>query len=661
MHGDYTTPYSSKGRSFKNSLESDRDQNLPLEACLGELIDNSFEWKAKNVWIDYEALTNDGWGKAKSLVICDDGLGMSPEKLRAHLTIGFHEAYGGDQQSSVSKYGVGAKYAFFNTCRKSEVWSKEKEGEWYKAEFDFDDPYLDETEDVWKKDFEEGRGSGYPRFSIKETPPEKYSSYWKNLESGTFIRWSKFDKVTAEVNGHEQLTWWLEKAFRNKIGEKIISGELSDDGRSYERKTIDNPDIRNIIFNGDCLRAYDSLYAIPFGDGDSLSEDAMGLESRESLVITYPIDDQVWQKRLDKRTAPIIIHFGLSPRAWRMKSAKGNEIWPDSEKSANLKKNILKRRIQGGSTAHGGHSWWDSRNYISVIRAGREVGSFSDHLVSGKRREDTDRWFGITIEFGPELDSAFNVRNIKYQVEPSREVKAKIRDEIKSTIKEMENEVTSWFKKQRDMEVQRRELINPPKKEPTNGGLRTPSKPAGWAEDNKPAIGDLPDTPTSPEDLLDKLFGDMAGFNREDILDEVARRKLTIQNDVKTQVPGDERRMFDYTARGGNVLKVKFQNHLYYQGLQKRYDELMNIGMEISGELDNGKIDVEKMKQHLAEIQMRVRELEEIRDFGMNAAVIALAKQAPKGETITYRDVFLRDWGQICQKMIKDNFYNDSE
>ena len=71
----FRTPYSSSGGNMKNSLLSDRDQNLPLEACLGELIDNSFEWQAQNVWIEYEALSGSGgWGRARKLAILDDGL-----------------------------------------------------------------------------------------------------------------------------------------------------------------------------------------------------------------------------------------------------------------------------------------------------------------------------------------------------------------------------------------------------------------------------------------------------------------------------------------------------------------------------------------------------------------------------------------------------------
>ena len=98
---------------MKNSLLSDRDQNLPLEACVGELIDNSFEWKAQDVWIDYNALTQDGWGRAKRLAVLDNGMGMDPVKLVDHLTVGFHDAYDGDSSESVSKYGSWRKICIF--------------------------------------------------------------------------------------------------------------------------------------------------------------------------------------------------------------------------------------------------------------------------------------------------------------------------------------------------------------------------------------------------------------------------------------------------------------------------------------------------------------------------------------------------------------------
>jgi len=656
----FRTPYSSSTGTMKNSLLSDRDQNLPLEACVGELIDNSFEWQAKNVWIEYEALTNDGWGRAKKLAILDDGLGMDPVKIVDHLTVGFHSAYGGeDNKDSISKYGVGAKYAFFNTCRRSQVWSKVSGGEWHKAEFNFDDPYLDKTEQEWRNDHAEGRGNGYPKIAIKQSPPAEFERLWGRLDSGTFIQWSVFDKKSAEVNGDEQLIWWLQKAFRTFIGEKIVEAIPKDDGARVEKVVIENPNRRNIIFNGVKLMAFDPLYAIPHREGDGPT-DLMGMEVPESLIFGFPIDDPVWINRLDSRTAPIIIHFGLAPRSWRKKSGPP---WERPIQSSNLSENIVERRIQGGTTANGGNSFWDSRNMVSLVRAGREVGALTDHHLIGKRREDSDRWMAITIEFGPELDSAFNVRNIKYQVSPTREVRSKIREEIKATVEEMQKEITRWFKKNADEEVAiQAEMAR------SSGGVtetgtgqkppKPPSAPTIWADDNPDVVGDLPDDPSqeSAADLLGRLFGSLSGFNRDDVLKQVARRKLTIEIDRRTQVPSETERMFAYSTQGGNVLQVKYQNHPYYSGLQSRYDELMEQGSNLSAVLDTNGTVHQEVKIFLDKITLLVTELEEIRDFGMDAAVIALSRQAPRGEAVNFRDIFLREWGQICRQMMESKF-----
>lgn len=659
----FRTPYSAAGGTMKNSLLSDRDQNLPIEACIGELLDNSFEWNAQNVWIQYEALTNDGWGRARKLAILDDGLGMNPVKLVDHLTVGYHDAFGGEDSSkSVSKYGVGAKYAFFNTCRKSEVWSKTKNGEWHKAEFDFDDPYLDKTETEWRSDWQSGKGNGYPRVAVRQDPPAEYESRWKHLESGTFIQWSKFDKKSAEAHGSEQLIWWIERAFRNFISEKIVVGVPADGGMRVERKIIDNPDKRNVYFNNRLLEGYDSLYAIPHKSGDS-EADFLGMEVPESLVFAYPIDDEVWIKRLQSRTAPIIVHFGLAPRAWRMKSG-----WKGSIDSANNTENIIERRIQGGSTKHGGYSFWNSEEVVSLVRAGREVGKLTDRHLVGKRKEGSDRWMAITIEFGPELDSAFNVRNIKYQVAPTREVRTKIREEIRSTVDSMNKEITSWFEKNKLEEEARKAVLERQKNKDKKGEKgdvppKTPSAPAEWAEGNQGVVGELPDDPSqdSAEDLINRLFGDLEGFNRNDVLKEIARRKLTIENDLRTQVPGDTERMFEYRTQGGNVLQVKYQNHPYYVGLDTRYKRLMEIGTALTETMKKQNPDMGEIQEKLDQITILVKELEEIRDFGMNAAVIALSRQTPEGKAVRFRDVFLREWGSICRQMMESKFNENGE
>lgn len=658
---DFRTPYSAAGGSMRNSLESDRDQNLPLEASLGELIDNSFEWLAQNVWIEYEAMTTDGWGPAKKLMILDDGLGMSPDKLPNCLTVGFHDAYGGDQITSVSKYGVGAKYAFFNTCRKNETWSKVKGGEWYKAEFDFDDDALDKSVLEAVKEHLEGKGNGYPRNAIQEEPPAEYKEMWKGLDSGTLIRWSEFDKDTANVHGDDELTWWIQRAFRNYIGEKIIVGVVDAKGKHVEKKIIDNPNIRNIWFNRKKLTAYDPLYQIPFNAGDDAETDP-DAPVPQSIIFDVWIDDVEMQKKLGKKTAPVIIHFGISPRAWRTKSGDEWGKWGEVT-SANDPINIVQRRIQGSSTQGGGRSWWDSREFVSILRNGREVGRFSDHLLVGKRREDSDRWFGISIEFSPALDSAFNVRNVKFEIEPNSDLRSKIRDVIKSTIKSMENEVTGFWKDTKLAEQQRRNQLEKKnaKKGTKEKPLNLPTKPQKFATDNPEVVGDLPDTKETPQEQLERIFGDtLQNFTKKDLEKELAQRKLVIRRDVKRQVPKDTSLLFEYSAQGGNVVQFLVQNHPYYTGLTKRYQKMINLVTKADELLGGKKPDMDEIKLILSKLQTLFMDVENIRDIGMNAAVIALARQDPKGEQIKFRDIFLRDWGDFCYKMYEDQII-DSE
>jgi hypothetical protein len=649
----FRTPYSAAGGSMRNSLESDRDQNLPLEASLGELIDNSFEWRAHNVWIEYEAMTSDGWGPASKLMILDDGLGMEQEKLPNCLTVGFHDAYGGDQESSVSKYGVGAKYAFFNTCRKNETWSKIEGDEWYKAEFDFDDIALDKSVLEAVKEHLEGKGNGYPLNAVREDPPVEYKKMWKNLKSGTLIRWSNFDKDTANVYGDDELIWWIQRAFRNFIGNKIVHGVVDAEGKFVEKKIIVNPDVRNIWFNRKKLFAYDPLYQIPFKEGD-VGETDTDAPVPQSIIFNHWIDDPEVQKKLGKRTAPVIIHFGISPRAWRTKSGS---VWTKKsgqKESARDPENIQGRRIQGGTTVGGGHSWWDSRQFISILRNGREVGRMADHLLVGKRREDSDRWFGIAIEFTPALDKAFNVRNIKFEIEPNSDLRRKIRQEIQSTIMSMQNEVRDYWEEQRSEEEQRLNQLEIKNQKGKTGEppLSLPTKPQQFTQENPEMVGDLPDTPETPQQLLEKIFGDnLQNFTKKDLEKELAQRKLVIRKDIKRQVPKDTSLMFEYSAQGGSVVQFLVQNHPYYSGLTARYEKMIELITKADEILENENPDSKEMKAILSKLQTLFMDIEHIRDIGMNAAVIALARQDPKGEAVKFRDIFLRDWGDFCYKM----------
>ena len=110
------------------------------------------------------------------------------------------------------------------------------------------------------------------------------------------------------------------------------------------------------------MEAYDSLYAIPFRDGDG-PDDHMGMEvpshwSSHSLSTTlFGWKDWVQEQH---QLSSILEH---APRAWRIKSGSP---WERAVESANQTENIIGRRIQGGSTSDGGSSFWDSRECVSL-------------------------------------------------------------------------------------------------------------------------------------------------------------------------------------------------------------------------------------------------------------------------------------------------------
>ena len=49
-------------------------------------------------------------------------------------------------------------------------------------------------------------------------------------------------------------------------------------------------------------------------------------------------------------------------------AVKSGTPWEKTVESANLAENIIGRRIQGGTTANGGSSFWDSREFVSLMR-----------------------------------------------------------------------------------------------------------------------------------------------------------------------------------------------------------------------------------------------------------------------------------------------------
>ena len=65
----------------------------------------------------------------ESIAFGDDGIGMPPNILENCLTQGFSSRY--NDRSGIGRFGVGMTKAFMNQCLICEVYSKEKDKDWF--------------------------------------------------------------------------------------------------------------------------------------------------------------------------------------------------------------------------------------------------------------------------------------------------------------------------------------------------------------------------------------------------------------------------------------------------------------------------------------------------------------------------------------------------
>ena len=643
-------PFATARGTLADALNSQRSMNIDMNAAICELIDNSLEHGGKNVWtkIDYKSEVGHESDIDKVIVV-DDGYGMDPEKLANHLVIGFHDEESEGTDRKFGKFGVGAKYAFFNNCTKSQVWSKTTDGEWYKTEFDLEDEYLklpviklfleiaksDTTglNDEEIIDLINSQGFGYPKPSIRENPPAEHREMWGGLSQGTFVLWTNFDRGELPF-GMEEIEWNLGKIYRKWIGEKIVETEIEDG--ELVSKVKNNPNRANIWLNRDLVESYDPLYRIPFKEEDEIDEDSIWAP----IILPYDLNDDLVQK-YGKTQGLITIQFGLCPKEWRSHIGA----------SARSEENMIHRRIQGGGTkTRYSKGYWDSR-HVSILRSGREVSSLWDvHLTGIGGIDDKDRWWGLEIDFEECLDDAFNVQNVKSRIGPVKNLKKLIKDSIAGTLDQMRTDISDYFDeiKNREAAEERRRLAEERRQAKIAcedaGGTWNGSRcimPGDEEEDEEKETTFIPDDEEgeiNPEDVptledddqeeteetLRHIFGDNAlvetilqRFNNDE-------RVVHIEDNHLKRVPQDTNMMFEYRIQGGKLLKVRYQNHPYHKELKHNYEVLNNSLLDLQEHIDSGELDSETISEILNVMSKAFIEVETIRDYGINSALLGM-------------------------------------
>ncbi len=524
-------PFTPKAGSEKKAVESNRDLHIPLHGAVGEIIDNSIEWGAKNIhllikWKE-RARSNSPF-KPDSMIFIDDGVGMSKEKIPDSLVVGYHED--SEIDNKIGKYGVGSVYAFLSLCRKSEIYSKKKNENWYYSSFDLDSKLLDDTE------------SDYPLDAIEKNPPEFLKKYWEKLESGTIVIWSKMDR--GEIDREETLKIWLGRAYRKFIGEKVVF----TDPNNYKSNIIENPNPINLYYNDKKIKAYDPLYVIPFRD-----EDKIGGRLYEPLIIKMEKPDS-------SGIGEIIINIGVSPENWR--------LYKNTSATDPINQN--ERFILGGGS--NSNEIIDSRK-ISILRNNREVSWLHDSNLFG-RYDPLDRWWGMEISYNSDMDEIFNVENVKHRLKLSTDLRNKIKEELYTTIEGIRKEISRVMDLNENTEKEKR------REEEKENNFEV-----SFSEDE---LEEVKDTEVSIKEHLEKELIKKKDINKE--LNELNNRKFVVKEDFKKRIPLDTNAMFEYQAELGEIYMTKYMNHPWFSKFEELEEQLNNY-IQNSDKIDSKKLN----------------------------------------------------------------------
>lgn len=99
--------------------ESLRAFSYELPTAIADLVDNSITARAEHIWVDFH------WDGADStIIITDDGDGMSEEMLVAAMRPGSRNPLDQRESHDLGRFGLGLKTASFSQCRRVTVRSK---------------------------------------------------------------------------------------------------------------------------------------------------------------------------------------------------------------------------------------------------------------------------------------------------------------------------------------------------------------------------------------------------------------------------------------------------------------------------------------------------------------------------------------------------------
>jgi hypothetical protein len=371
------------------ALESLRSSDFDTYSAYGEVIDNSIQANATNIWIYLNERTDRTQTKKSQIgqaIFVDNGDGMSHVDLHKCLKLGHSSRY--NDRSGIGRFGVGMTLGAIHEARRIEVYSKKEKSNWQWT-------YIDLDEIAGKDD------ASIPK-PVNKKPKLDGSIDLDSLSSGTVLIWSKYDKAIDDyATIIEESKFYIGRTFRMFI-----------QGRAQDYKKV------KIKLNDEKVFAWDPLFH--FQDEIKYSNP----NEQSSLTPPQKLKFPVGAASVESNSSEVIINISNFSDTLRQKRGEG-------------KSSFAKAR------------YIDRNEGISILRNDREV--FFGHVPHSKFYKSSEaernktRYVGIEIAFRAELDEEFSVKNIKRGAVPVRHMKEKLVEKMHPSIAQSLRELTQHW------------------------------------------------------------------------------------------------------------------------------------------------------------------------------------------------------------------------
>ncbi len=363
-----------------------------IESAVSEIIDNSVEANAKNIFVILrEGIAPSGRKVVTEVGFLDNGDGMNSTVLGNCLGIG---ASTRQARKGMGRFGVGLPQASLYACPLIEVYS------WQGGIENAKKVYLDieKIKNGVQTEIED---------PVAEAIPEPYSDYinYRNMfeeydfsKNGTLVIWKNCDRINPKTRGPltERLEFSLGQKFRYFIHDGVSKIKIvCDENRDAAIDVAPNDPL--FLMDDNCVLCSEedpkSVYKKGQKEGVEAPFELYTANGTGSGEVDVPI------KYIDRNgeiaVSSVKVRFSIVKDKFYDETA-------------------FPKGMNPGSYALGKHA--AKVEGISVVRARREI-DFRRFGFYNVVNEPQHRWWGCEIIFDPELDEAFGVANNKQYVE----------------------------------------------------------------------------------------------------------------------------------------------------------------------------------------------------------------------------------------------------